>query len=171
MHHSTFVGYIASIYKPNIYVELGLYQGETILKVQPHVNTAYGIDLKSNNHLEQLKSFSNLNIRFQSTDDFFAEYMGSIDMAFIDADHCYESAKKDFLNVFSRLSPGGIILVHDTDPINDSYIHPGYCGDSYQMVTWLESHPDVNIITLPIQEAGISIITKKNQTRTQLRQK
>ena len=100
---------------------------------------------------------------------FFEEFIGTIDMAFIDADHCYESAQRDFDNVLRRLNPGGIIMLHDTDPEEDRLIHPGYCGDSYKIVPVLEKHNDINIITIPIQEAGLSIVTKKNSTRTAIR--
>ena len=36
MHHSDFIAILASVYKPNLYVELGLYEGETLSKVLPH---------------------------------------------------------------------------------------------------------------------------------------
>lgn len=166
MHHSTFIGYLASIYKPKTYVELGLYHGETMRLVQPHIQNGYGIDIKPNEHLENLKKFDNLTIEYKRTDDFFAQFTGSIDMAFIDADHCYESAIVDFKNVLKFLNPGGIILMHDTDPESDRLIDPGFCGDSYKMVDYLEHQDNINIVTLPLTEAGLSIITKKNDTRT-----
>ena len=49
MHHSEFIGYIANIYKPNTYVELGLYHGETLKKVIPHAKKLYGVDINQNN--------------------------------------------------------------------------------------------------------------------------
>lgn len=169
MHHSTFISHIASIYNPTTYVELGLYEGETITKVQPFAKKLYGIDTKPNNHLDSLKRFSNIEVHYKTTDTFFEEFTETIDMAFIDADHCYESAQRDFDNVLRRLAPGGVILLHDTDPEEDRLIHPGYCGDSYKIVSILEKRDDVNIITIPIQEAGLSIVTEKNSTRTAIR--
>lgn len=169
MHHSTFIGYLASIYKPKIYVELGLYEGETLTKVRPHAETAYGIDMKSNQHLESLKKYNNVNIIYSSTDVFFESFDKKIDMAFIDADHCIESCMKDLENVLSRLNPGGVILLHDTDPESDKLIDPGYCGDSYKIVDILENNLDLNITTIPISEAGLSIVTRKGNTRKHLR--
>jgi predicted O-methyltransferase YrrM len=87
-------------------------------------------------------------------------------MAFIDADHCYESALNDFLNIFKRLNPGGIIILHDTDPESNNLINPYYCGDSYKIVNYFENREDINVYTLPLTEAGLSIVTKKNDTRT-----
>lgn len=90
-------------------------------------------------------------------------------MAFIDADHCVKSALKDFENVFKLLNDNGIILMHDTDPEFDYLIDPGYCGDSYKIVDLFKNDNRLNIITLPVSEAGLSLITKKNNTRKQLR--
>jgi hypothetical protein len=92
-------------------------------------------------------------------------------MAFIDADHCYESALQDFENVLALLNEDGIIFMHDTDPISDNYIDPGYCGDSYRLVPLLEAREDINVLTLPLTEAGLSIIMKKGSSRTFLRNK
>lgn len=170
MHHSDVIGILASIYRPNVYVELGLYEGETFRKVQPYAKELYGVDIKPNSQLESLKRFPNSHIHYCTTNDFHANFTGKIDMAFIDADHCLESAKSDFDNILTKLNPGGIILLHDTDPISDNLIDPGYCGDSYKIVSMLENNPDVNIVTLPVTEAGLSIVTKKNGTRTLIRQ-
>jgi predicted O-methyltransferase YrrM len=165
-HHSHVIGMLASIYKPNVYVELGLYHGETFVKVQPYARKLYGIDITPNTHIESLKRFPNVNIHYCTTDLFFDNFSEKIDMAFIDADHCIESAKRDFDNVLSRLSPGGVILLHDTDPETEDLIRPDRCGDSYKIVTMLEDNPNVNILTLPLTNAGLSIVTKKNGTRT-----
>ena len=169
MHHSTFIGTIASIYRPSVYVEFGLYQGETFRKVQPYAKTLYGVDMVRNGHLDALKEFPNASIHYCRTDSFMSSFSGTIDMAFIDADHCVESAKRDFDNILARLNPGGIILLHDTDPEADRLIHPGFCGDSYKIVSILEERPDLNIVTFPISEAGLSIVTRKNETRKALR--
>ena len=166
LHHSEFIGLLASIYKPDIYVELGLYEGETLKQVQPHIKTGYGIDMTPRQALEDLKIHSNLNILYTTTNEFFDFFNDGINMAFIDADHCYESALKDFENVYARLNDGGVIIMHDTDPESNHLIHPGYCGDSYKIVKTLEERSDINCTTIPLTEAGLTIITKKNDTRT-----
>ena len=70
MHHSDFIGILASIYKPTTYVELGLYEGETLKKVQPHIKSGYGIDMTPRQQLEDLKRHANLNILYTTTNDF-----------------------------------------------------------------------------------------------------
>jgi len=167
MHHSDFISILASIYKPKIYVELGLYQGETLSKIIPHIEKGYGVDMNSNPSLEQIKSkFTKVEIIYTTTNNFFDNFKYGIDMAFIDADHCYESVKNDFENVYKRLNIGGIIILHDTDPQSNHLIQPGYCGDSYKIVKYLENHSEINCTTLPLTEAGLTIVTKKNDTRT-----
>lgn len=147
-------------------MELGLYVGESLEKVQPFVEKGFGVDMNINLQLENLKKHKNLEIVYSKTDDFFANFNNQIDMAFIDADHCYESALCDFKNVYKRLNAGGIIILHDTDPESDNLIHPTYCGDSYKMVTYLENQTDLNCTTFPLYNAGLTIVTKKNDTRT-----
>ncbi len=170
MHHSTFIGHLASIYRPNTYVELGLYKGETLCKVLPFAKTIYGVDMNIHSEVEELKHNNNVKIYACKTDEFFENFNERIDMAFIDADHSLESAQKDFENVLNRLNLGGIIILHDTDPEEDRLIHPGYCGDSYKIVELLEKRTDINIVTFPLTEAGLSIVTRVNDTRTLRRQ-
>jgi len=171
MHHSTFIGYLASIYRPANYVELGLYEGETFRLVHPHAKKLIGVDMKLNSHTNELKKLEHVEIHECKTDDFFANFIGVIDMAFIDADHRFSSVKRDFDNILSRLNPGGVILLHDTDPENDTLINPMNCGDSFKIVSLLEKRDDINVLTFPLTEAGLTLVTRKNSTRTQLRQK
>tara|TARA_R110000823_G_C15950210_1_gene501598 strand:- start:3416 stop:3916 length:501 start_codon:yes stop_codon:yes gene_type:complete len=163
IHHSDFVALIASIYKPRVYVELGLYKGETWHKASPHCLKSYGVDVVDRN--------ISGNVFIGTTDDFFASFDKKIDLAFIDADHSYESCKKDFFNCYNRLSDSGIILIHDTDPNDNRLFDKGYCGDSYKIVDFLEKEitEQVNILTLPLTEAGLPLVTKKTSSRTHLR--
>jgi hypothetical protein len=57
-------------------------------------------------------------------------------------------------------------MLHDTDPEEDRLFDPQFCGDSYKIVSILENRDDINVITIPIREAGLTIVTKKNDTRT-----
>ena len=167
--HSDFIGIVASIYKPSIYVELGCQFGYTLERVAPYAKTIYGIDIQSSPRLESIKNqFSNIDLQITTTNNFFETFNEGIDMAFIDADHKFESCKQDFDNVLQRLNPGGIIFLHDTDPEDNSLFDPSRCGDSYKIVNLLENRNDVNIVTLPIREAGLTLVTKKNNTRIKL---
>ncbi len=169
MDHSDVIALLASIYRPSTYLELGIYDGHTFYKVLPHVNEAHGVDLVIKPRMENLANRTNVKLHNMTTDAFFESNNFNIDMAFIDADHSSISALKDFENCLARLNPGGIIFMHDTDPIEDKYSEPRFCGDSYKIVPILEKRNDINVITLPLTEAGLTIITKKNDTRTKRR--
>ena len=50
-----------------------------------------------------------------SSDDFFKKVdIPPIALAFIDGDHTYEQAKKDFWNTFDKVVEDGYIFLHDT---------------------------------------------------------
>jgi predicted O-methyltransferase YrrM len=169
MHHSQFLAHLAEVYRPTTYVELGLYKGETVLKVLPFVKQVYGVDMIERPQLQKLATLSNVSISYTTTDEFFKTFTTPIDMAFIDADHNAVSVTRDLTNVLNLLNPGGIVCLHDTDPESNFLIDPKRCGDSYKLVDVLEKTCDLNILTLPIQEAGLSILQKKGSTRTQRR--
>lgn len=171
-HHSDFLSALASIYKPRVYVELGLYVGETINKVSPWCEQAYGVDTKLDRVYVDDNYKHKINLYQGTTDTFFTEIWNknkTIDMAFIDADHKAESAFRDLQNVLKYLTPGGVVIMHDTDPISEFYKDPGLCGDSYRLVSIIEKDPMLNIVTIPIEEAGLSMITRKDETRTCIR--
>ena len=156
---------LASIYRPKTYIELGLHDGETFNKVKNYCGRAIGVDIRKV-HLDG-------EIHNCTTDEFFDQVIVNekADMIFIDADHKYDSVIKDFENSLKVLNQGGCILLHDTDPESDHLFDPGYCGDSYRMVDYLESRGDINVVTIPCTEAGLSIVTRKDETRTQRRLK
>jgi predicted O-methyltransferase YrrM len=142
------------------YLELGLYVGETFEKVFPVVRRAIGVDTKD------VRSQKIGEFHQCTTDEFFLNFRDMVDLIFIDADHRFESTKKDFLNSINILNRHGLILIHDTDPITANLLDAGYCGDSYKMINYIHTEkPDFNIVTLPIAEAGLSIITRKSDRR------
>lgn len=169
MHHSDFIAILASIKNIDVYVELGLDKGDTFKKVLPYAQKCYGVDMKPNDHLTKLAQVDKVVLNYCSTDKFFETFDKKIDMCFIDADHYFESALRDFENAFKLLNDDGMILMHDVDPIHNNYINPVLCGDSYKIVPILEARNDLNIITLPLTEAGLAIIMKKDSSRTFLR--
>ena len=124
MHHSDFIVDLVKIYNPKVYLELGLYDGETFFKVTPLVTKAIGVDIKQHPNLKT-KNYSNMAICICTTDYYFEQYSATYDMIFIDADHCYNSVKTDFHNSIRHLNKGGIIILHDTDPSEVKYLDKG----------------------------------------------
>tara|TARA_A100001515_G_scaffold129831_1_gene116731 strand:- start:41 stop:544 length:504 start_codon:yes stop_codon:yes gene_type:complete len=158
IHHSDIISDLARVYRPKLYVELGLYTGENWYKVLPYADKSFGVDIVD-------RSVKGGKIYIETTDNFFQHFDQEINMAFIDADHCFESVLKDLKNVSKLLHPQGVIILHDTDPESDHLFDKGYCGDAYRIVALLQDSEEYNSITIPVAEAGLTIITKKNNTR------
>jgi hypothetical protein len=158
IHHSDIIANFAKIYQPKVYVELGLHVGETWHKVLSHAEEAFGVDIVD-------RSIQGGKVYVQTTNEFFQHFDREINMAFIDADHSFESVLHDFENVSKLLHPQGVIILHDTDPESDHLFDRGYCGDSYRIVEFLQVSEEYNSVTIPVSEAGLTVVTKKNNTR------
>lgn len=158
--HSKFIAAIAVSIGASSYLELGLYTGDTFLAMESIVNRAVGVD--------KSKMFSPLRgeVLTCTTDEYFLNNSEMFDMVFIDADHCFDSARRDLINSLERLNKYGVIVMHDTDPSKEELLDNRYCGDSYRVVDWIiESREDLNVVTLPVSEPGLSIIQRKSDRR------
>ena len=142
------------------YLELGTYDGTTFEYIFPQVKRGICVDIVDIRR-SKLGEFYKM-----TTDEFFTKFQDGVDVVFIDADHKFESVNKDFENSLKLLNKYGIIILHDTDPISLQYTDPGYCGDSYKMVEYIEKeHPELNILTIPVTDTGISIVSRKGDRR------
>ncbi len=159
IHHNVICS-IAKLSGCTSYLELGIEKGDTFSLMNTIVPHCIGVDIKD----MRPEKFGKLYV--MKTDDFFVNNKETFDIIFIDAEHKYESALKDFENSLKILNKYGIILMHDTDPIDLAHCSPGYCGDSYKIIDYIfNNHKELNIITLPITMAGLSIIMRKSDRR------
>ena len=140
------------------YLELGLYDGNTINKINTIVPHCVGVDIIPVNITG--------TFFLGTTDDFFKINKETFDIIFIDANHSLKSAEKDFNNSLKILNKYGIIFIHDTDPISEKYTLQGYCGDSYKLIDMLNENKELNCITLPVLAAGLTIINRKSDRRS-----
>lgn len=144
----------------NKYLELGICAGLNMREVRKHCNNCIGVDIID------VRGFKDFTFYLMTTDAFFSFFKEKVDIVFIDADHSFEAVKKDFVNSLNILNEFGIIFLHDTDPVDENYIIPSACGDSYKVVDWIESnYSDLNIMTLPVGVAGLTIVNRKNDRR------
>jgi predicted O-methyltransferase YrrM len=160
--HTSFIAELCRQLNCQNYLELGTYDGHNLSEISTICNVV-GVDIKDEHRLSQ---------RFGSkfflgtTEQFFAQNRRSFDVIFIDADHNFQSVKKDFIASLKILNPMGLIILHDTDPSESKLMEPGYCGDSYKMVRYLEeTWPDLDKICIPMTEAGLTIVKRRDENR------
>lgn len=159
-NHSDLVTELVKQLNCSTYLELGVYDGTTLSKVNNYVDRLISVDIKDIRK-EKVGEF-----HLTTTDNFFESFTDKVDVVFIDADHNFESVKKDFNNSIKLLNPLGMIILHDTDPYKEEYLAPNFCGDSYKMIDWLrENYPELDVITLPITEAGLTLVKRRDDRR------
>ena len=168
--HSSMISLISKYYKPKLFIELGTGTGDCTKNYIDNCEIVCGIDMNRRviKEIEERKNF----LFFQmSTNEFIENQLlnitkkyGLVEMCFIDADHAFESVKKDFMGIWEFLIEGGIIFIHDTFPCNEFCTSPTFCNDSYKISFWLKekiakNEINAEIFTIPIQP-GLTMIRK-----------
>lgn len=158
LYHANSIAMICQITGCEKYLELGTQDGFTVKIVAEVVPYCVGVDINP-------CSF-NGTMFVGTTDDFFEQNRETFDVIFIDADHAFSSVVKDLENALGILNKHGIIFMHDTDPVSPEFAVPGYCDDCYKIVDYIYAkHPELDIVTLPAREAGLSIVCRKADRR------
>ena len=160
--HEDFIVHLASVVRPKVYVELGLFKCALFNRMIPYSERLIGVDvnLDAGNYMQQSP-----NTRFfnGTTQEFAKELKVNplrINMVFIDADHSKEAVFQDFRDFFPYVAPHGLILLHDTHPGNEQLIQPEWCGTAYQAVEELRESGLYELMTIPISP-GLTICRKR----------
>lgn len=153
--------FVNNLNKPN-YIEYGIALGKCINKVCDNCDNVYAVDLYVPKNLNSKIHFYNI-----STDDFSKENLPNIkfNMAFVDADHKFESAFKDVNNLFYYMDIGGYVFMHDTYPCSEKYLDPKLCNDCYKSPLKIKESWEKDtyeLLTLPFNP-GLTIIRKLKQ--------
>lgn len=122
------------------YFEVGVQTGFCFFKIKADRKVA--IDphflIKTTKKVKAyLGNLSNFNNRFfeLTSDDFFnqqKEYIkkiGGIDVIFIDGLHLYEQVVVDINNALKYLNKGGVILIHDCNPLSEAAAIRAYSSE------------------------------------------
>lgn len=163
--HEDFIVYLASVMKPKVYVELGLYQCKLFNRIEPYTNKLIGVDTsaEAGRYMKKLNKMKFIN---STTTDYAKELKSrpiKIDMLFIDADHSRKSVMQDFNNFFPYVVDHGLILLHDGYPENKKMTDPGYCGDGYKAIEQFSKETsDFEMCTLPVRP-GLTICRKRKK--------
>jgi predicted O-methyltransferase YrrM len=158
-HYTNFIKWLIKLTNCKSYLELGIEYGINIENIKNEVDICVGVDIKDEFNTDGIEFYK------MTTDDFFKENNKNFDIIFIDANHDFKQVKKDFDNSLKILNKYGIIIIHDTDPIIEYLTRKEHCNDSYKIIDYLNEKEDLNIINLPIQETGLTLIMRKNDRR------
>lgn len=115
---------------------------------------------------DEVPSSLNRCVMYAGTSDslFSRLPVGDLAISFIDGDHVYAQAKRDFDNTWARTVVNGYILLHDTYPPDAEWIDENHCGDVYKLRQELQGREDMDVLTLTRGTAcgvGLTIIRKR----------
>jgi predicted O-methyltransferase YrrM len=163
--HQDFILHMASIVRPENYLEVGIYRCGLFNQMMPFARKLTGVDLSP----EAGKSMDhNPKATFVCSDsaDFAAvlkERGETFDFIFIDADHSQEAVRTDFVNYIELLRPHGIMLLHDTHPVDDLATSQERCGDGYIAIEELSRVSDEwEMMTIPMHP-GLTVCRKRTK--------
>ena len=103
-----------------------------------------------------------------SSDEMFAKNeLTPLAFTFIDGDHTYEQAKRDFWNTEKLTVTNGHILMHDTYPPSEDYTTPNTCGDVYKFRQEIEQDNRFDCFTFVGRDSYVAstLIRKKPLNR------
>jgi hypothetical protein len=201
MNRITIVQAIISKLKAKSYLEIGVSLGHAFLSIDAQMKIAvdpknliknHPITLKKDDWILEIKKLYRFFLQlagkedarfFEMTSDDFFETQKSllqerqIDVAFVDGLHSYGQAFRDVENCLQYLSPHGVIVLHDCNPISAEMETPAesfaqaealnskdwnklWCGDVWKAMVRLRSlHRDLNVFVLDC-DMGIGIVTR-----------
>ena len=180
--------------KAKTYLEIGVSRGHCFLKIKTHIKIGvdpnFLIPKKEKFIMSKIRNPTNLFNKYYKTesDSFFNKppkilSKKGIDVAFIDGLHIYEQALVDVKNTLKYLKKGGVIILHDCNPITEESAYPAklsndskslnlpdyvgsWCGDVWKTIVNLRSlHQELNVFVLDC-DYGLGIVTVGNPENT-----
>lgn len=144
---------------PLCYIEYGVRSGTCMKEVMQVVDVAFGVDM---NDMPDFGSPKVICVKMMTT-----EFGQSIlpflnpNAVFIDADHTRESVCSDFDDVFSYLTPGGYIFLHDSHPCKDWLLDVRFCNNCFMANIDIKARygDKIEFLILPLNP-GLTIIRK-----------
>lgn len=147
---------------PQLYVEIWVRAGDSMRRASPNTR-CIGIDPAFNPLLAHQKNWV---LEYTTSDHFFeirGEKARGFDLAFIDGDHSFEQALRDFNNLEARAKPSSFIVLHDVIPMDEHTARveetPFHTGEVWRLMQAIvaERH-DLMAFTLPCAPSGLGII-------------
>lgn len=166
--------------RPATYLEIGVGAGRTLAEARTPT-VAIGVDPKPT-ITWPLRTEPHLFT--ESSDDFFGQHRlagllsgRALDLAFIDGEHLFEQALRDFMHIETLCDVGSVVLLHDTVPLNErtqarTRLSDFHTGDVWKVVLCLkECRPDLDIFTIATPPAGLTVVTGLDASSPALRER
>ena len=163
--------------RPRTYVEIGVSKGDTIALACPET-VAIGIDPEPKINLPLT---ARTRIFAETSDDFFARRdlnaeLGGlpVELAFIDGQHHFEFALRDFINLERRCARTSTILIHDCYPLDEvtarrERVFEFWSGDIWKLVVCLRKYrPDLSVHTVGCAPTGLAVVRNLDPASTVL---
>lgn len=152
---------LVRLYQPHTYVEIGVQHGYIFNAISPLVKRAVAVDI---NPMDRIVSRANVETHQLPSLEFAGRWKEPIDLLFIDADHVKESVIADFDAMLPHVREcTGLILLHDTYPVQESLLSPRYCNNAWEaarMIHMAKKYRNIEAVTLPGPWAGLTICRK-----------
>ncbi len=174
--------------RAKVYLEIGVHTGECFLRVRARKKMAVDpqmlISLKRKQKYYIRNPYNFFSQYYHMTsDDFFRKHDAflnrlGLDVVFIDGLHTYEQSLRDVQNSFKYLKGGGVVVMHDCNPLSEEAATPApsledaerlniprhlpeWNGDVWKTIVNLRScRKDVAVFVLDCDQ-GLGIITKR----------
>lgn len=160
--HENFIAHLASLIKPNLYVEVGLDKCHTFNKIIPYAKNLIGVDSDSKvaKYITKSPKAMFLNIASDQFVKYAKEKKLKIDLLFIDANHQEKQVIKDSKGLFPSVSEDGLILLHDSFPTSKNSPGSRGSGTVHKAVDKLsKTSKEYEMVTIPIPP-GLTIVRK-----------
>lgn len=168
------LGWLHEDLRPESYVEIGIFQGES-LKLALPPTIAVGIDpFPEVKHRWRTKTY----LLEMSSNEFFAKHRlaeffgkGGFSFAFVDGLHRFEQAIEDIFHLEAYARPDSLVAVHDTIPLDEKTAGRDrravfHTGDVWKVVPFLRAYrPDLDLVTVRTGPSGLTLIRGLGQSR------
>lgn len=150
---------LVRLLKPKNYIELGVKDGYTFNTISKLVEKSYAVDIK---YKPSLNIGPTSEFFEMPTSEFYMHFFKRkelVDLIFIDADHSEEAVLGDVMRMKTILRPySGLMLLHDTYPINKELLADGYCSTAWKAAKYLRKLDGIEICTIPGPWAGLTLV-------------
>lgn len=162
-YHLDLIVHLAQIIKPKRYLEIGIFKAGLFNLMIPIAEELCGVDI--NPDAKKYIRHSDKTIFFDMESKLFWNIARAenhrFDLIFIDGDHSKNAVREDFFGALSVINDEGIILLHDTYPVDSLATIQARCGDGYEAI-WEISREvsDYELVTIPMHP-GLTIVRKR----------